>query len=64
MGFMDTRLWYLHNYRALLMFGLPLLLFAADEVLRGLVRLAQMLPGHARIPVTHASARRGRLSSG
>jgi hypothetical protein len=34
MGFMDTRFWYLHNYRALAMFGLPLLLFAGDEILR------------------------------
>ena len=31
---MDTRFWYLHNYRALPMFGLPLLLFALDEALR------------------------------
>lgn len=39
MGFMDTRFWYLHNYRALPIFGLPLLLFAVDELLRGVTWL-------------------------
>ncbi len=34
MGFMDTRFWYLHNYRALAMFGLPVVLFVLDETLR------------------------------
>jgi hypothetical protein len=42
MGFMDTRLWYLHNYRALPMFGLPLLLFAADELLRAVAWLGAL----------------------
>jgi hypothetical protein len=37
LGFQDTRFWYLHNYRAVAMFGLPLVLFALDELLRGLV---------------------------
>lgn len=35
MGFQDTRFWYLHNFRALPMFGLPLALFLLDELLRG-----------------------------
>ena len=48
LGFMDTRFWYLHNYRALPMFGLPLLLFAADEMLRGIGWLADEHPEAAR----------------
>jgi hypothetical protein len=36
LGFQDTRFWYLHNFRALVMFGLPLAIFLLDEVLRGI----------------------------
>jgi hypothetical protein len=43
MGFQDTRLWFLHNYRALPMFGLPLIVFVADELLRGLYWLTAIL---------------------
>jgi len=42
MGFMDTRLWFLHNYRSLAMFGLPLVLFALDEILRGIGWLVRL----------------------
>ena len=42
MGFMDTRLWFLHNYRSLAMFGLPLVLFASDEMLRGIGWLVRL----------------------
>ena len=59
MGFMDTRFWYLHNYRALLMFGLPLLLFATDELLRGIVWLG----GRSAPSGGHHSAAQRRLRS-
>ncbi|MCC7368871.1 MAG: hypothetical protein IT306_10640 [Chloroflexi bacterium] len=36
MGFQDGRFWYLHNFRAIPMFGLPLVLFLLDELLRGI----------------------------
>jgi hypothetical protein len=42
LGFQDTRFWFLQNYRAVPMFVLPLLLFFADEILRGLVWLARL----------------------
>jgi hypothetical protein len=63
MGFMDTRFWYLHNYRAVPMFGLPLLLFAADELLRGLVWLATLPVRRSQSPISLEAARRERLSS-
>lgn len=34
MGFQDTNFWYLHNYRALPMFGVPLVLMLSDELFR------------------------------
>lgn len=34
MGFHDTRFWFVHNYRALPTFGLPVLAMVADDVLR------------------------------
>jgi hypothetical protein len=63
MGFMDTRFWYLHNYRALPMFGLPLLLFALDELLRGLGWLAKLALRRPKAPIGLASARQARVSS-
>jgi hypothetical protein len=42
MGFQDTRFWFLHNYRAIPMFLLPLLLFGTDEILRGLAWLTRL----------------------
>jgi hypothetical protein len=42
LGFEDTRFWFLHNYRAIPMFGLPLLLFGADELLRAGLRRARV----------------------
>jgi hypothetical protein len=59
MGFMDTRFWYLHNYRALAMFGLPLLLFTTDELLRGIVWLGTRSAASS----AHHSAAQDRLRS-
>jgi hypothetical protein len=59
---MDTRFWYLHNYRALPMFGLPLLLFAADELLRGLIWATTGLVRWSRANVSLAAATRPRLT--
>jgi hypothetical protein len=42
LGFQDSRFWYLNNYRAVLMFGLPLILFAIDEALRLTVWLTRL----------------------
>jgi hypothetical protein len=42
LGFQDTQFWFLHNYRAIPMFLLPLLLFGGDELLRGLIWLARL----------------------
>jgi hypothetical protein len=47
MGFQDTRLWYAHNYRAIPMFGLPLVAFFADEIARGITWAASW-PFHRR----------------
>jgi len=58
MGFGDTRFWYLHNYRALPMFGLPLLLFLSDELLRGVVRAGRWTARRARTPTPIPSASR------
>lgn len=51
LGFADTNVWFLNSYRSVGMFGLPLLVFAADELVRvarwagrALVRVAR----HAR----------------
>jgi len=61
MGFMDTRFWYLHNYRALPMFGLPLVLFALDEALRGLGWLAARQLGRPPTPIQLEAVRRTRM---
>jgi hypothetical protein len=61
MGFMDTRLWFLHNYRALPMFGLPLALFVLDELLRVLGWLAARPLLHAWKPVQLETVRRARM---
>jgi hypothetical protein len=37
LGFADTRFWFLFSYRSLAMFGLPILVFVADEILRGVL---------------------------
>lgn len=63
MGFMDTRFWYLHNYRALPMFGLPLLLFALDETLRGIGWLLTRPLRRSTAPVQLEAVRRERLGS-
>jgi hypothetical protein len=49
MGFQDSSYWFLHNFRALPMFLLPLLLFGGDELLRGLGWLARR-PFRRRLP--------------
>jgi hypothetical protein len=59
MGFMDTRFWYLHNYRALPVFLLPIGLIALDELLRAIWWLAR---GRSDA-VSHRAAVRGRLTS-
>jgi len=63
MGFMDTRFWYLHNYRALPIFGLPLLLFALDELLRGIGLLVTILLRRPKPVIDLEAARQHRLSS-
>jgi hypothetical protein len=63
MGFMDTRFWYLHNYRALPAFLLPIVLFAIDEVLRVAWWLAKR-PFRDRVDaMAHRAAVRERLTS-
>jgi hypothetical protein len=57
LGFQDTRFWYLHNYRAIPMFGLPLLLFGIDELLRGIMRVVNP-PQSKLIPISPAVAER------
>lgn len=57
LGFQDTRFWYLHNYRAVAMFGLPLLLFVLDELLRGIVRIFNPPPPRL-VPMSPAVAER------
>jgi hypothetical protein len=51
LGFADTRFWFLTSYRSIGMFGLPVLIFVADDVLRAMlwccravVRLARRRP--------------------
>jgi hypothetical protein len=63
MGFMDTRFWYLHNYRALPVFLLPIVLFALDELLRAAWWLAKRpFRGNAKA-TAHRAAVRERLTS-
>jgi len=61
MGFQDTRFWYVHNYRALPTFGLPLLAMLSDELLRGLGWLAALPFRSSRSPITSDARRRARL---
>jgi hypothetical protein len=63
MGFMDTRFWYLHNYRALPMFGLPLVLFALDELLRGVGWFLTLPLRRPNAPIGLETVRQERLSS-
>jgi hypothetical protein len=48
LGFADTSAWFLNSYRAVGMFGLPLLVFVADDVLRALVWTGRGLLSAAR----------------
>jgi len=59
LGFADTELWYLHSFRAVAMFGLPLVLFVADDLLRALVWLAWKLAACLRWAVQRLTAERG-----
>jgi hypothetical protein len=45
LGFEDTRFWFLFSYRSVAMFGFPLLVFFADELLRALLWFVWWLSG-------------------
>ncbi|MFN8634664.1 MAG: hypothetical protein U0893_12470 [Chloroflexota bacterium] len=62
LGFQDTRFWYLHSYRSIAMFGLPLVLFLADELLRGIGWLARLAFKRERAVRTMDPRVRSRLS--
>jgi hypothetical protein len=61
MGFQDTRFWYVHNYRALPTFGLPLLAMFGDELLRALGWLVALPFRSTRSPTMFDARRRARL---
>lgn len=63
LGFADTRFWFLQNYRALAMFGLPLVLFGADEAVRGLAWGARRLARRRRPPARSESAQTSLVSA-
>jgi hypothetical protein len=66
LGFQDTRFWYLQSFRALIMFGLPLILFLLDELLRGVWRTGTWIIGRhsSPRPISLATRRSARQAEG
>jgi len=61
MGYQDTRFWFVHNFRALPTFGLPLVVMLTDEMLRVAAWLVALPFRSRRMPEIVDARRRDRL---